>query len=82
MLVSRNVDTSNFAVSGENDMSKRDEKIKLFDVPPFGAKGAVIVYKNGSVRKFKANELTLKNVYSDMPVVSLPDGITLKYLRP
>jgi hypothetical protein len=82
VLVSCNVDTSSFAVSGENDMSKRDEKIKLFDVPPFGVKGAVIVYKNGMARAFKADELTLKNVYSDMPVVSLPDGITLKYLRP
>ena len=82
VLVSCNVDTSNFAVSGVNDMSKRDEKIKLFDVPPFGTKGAVIVYKSGAARTFKADELTLKNVYSDMPVVSLPDGITLKYLRP
>ena len=54
----------------------------MFDVSPFGVKGAVIVYKSGMARAFKADELTLKNVYSDMPVVSLPDGITLKYLRP
>jgi prepilin-type N-terminal cleavage/methylation domain-containing protein len=83
VLVSRNADTSQFAVQGQNDMSTQTTRIDLEKFPqPFGKKGCVVVYKSGGAKTFKARDARLNNIYAEMPVVSFTDGIQLQYLKP
>lgn len=82
-LVTRNVDCSQFAVSGQNDMSKNKTKIGLEKKPaPFGKKGCIIILKGGEALALPARQCRLCDIYDKQPTVSIPDGITLKYLEP
>jgi prepilin-type N-terminal cleavage/methylation domain-containing protein len=83
-LVSRNVDTSLFPVSGNHDMYNRRDRVKLFDIPPFGTHGAVIVTRDGSVRYISARDGTipLNQIYERSPSVKIPQTVKLKYLHP
>ena len=82
VLVSRNVDTSNFAMSqGSNDMSSQKTIPALDKYPqPFGKKGCVIVYKSGNAKGLKSREARLCDIYKEQPNVSL--ATTIKYLTP
>lgn len=84
VLVSRNVDTSLFPVSGSHDMSQKRDKVRLFDIPPFGTHGAVIVTKDGAARYISARDGTipLSEIYERAPMVKIPQGAKLKYLHP
>ena len=85
VLVSRNANTDQFAVSGENNnmSAKREELTYNQSFPePFGKKGCVVVYKSGGAKTFKARDARLNNIYAEMPVVSFTDGIQLQYLKP
>lgn len=82
VLVTRNVDTSNFAKSGTQTMETTTPLAIDKYAAPFGKKAAIIVYKDGSSRTLEGGQATLKNVYKDMPTVSFANGITLKYLEP
>jgi hypothetical protein len=84
VLVSRNVDTSLFPVSGSHDMSQRRDKVRLFDIPPFGTHGAVIVTRDGAGWYIPARDGTipLREIYEKAPMVRIPQGAKLKYLHP
>ncbi len=82
-LITRNADTSLFAVSGQNDMSKNKNKINLEKYSaPFGKKGCIVVMKDGSARSLPSRECRIRDIYKSQPTVNIPDGITLKYLEP
>jgi len=84
VLVSRNVDTADFAKSGaSNDMSSK-KTVPALDkyTQPFAKKGAVIVYKSGKAVALKSREARLCDIYRDQPNVSFADGITLEYITP
>ena len=83
-LVSRNVDTSMFPVSGNHDMYQRRDKVRLFDIPPFGTHGAVIVARDGASWFIPARDGTipLREIYEKLPSVKIPQGVKLKYLHP
>jgi hypothetical protein len=80
VLVSRNVDTSLFPVSGSHDMSQRRDKVRLFDIPPFGTHGAVIVTRDGAGWYIPARDGTipLREIYEKAPMVRIPQGAKLK----
>jgi len=82
-LVSRNADTSEFATSGQNDMSTKTTKITLGKQfpQPFGNKGCVIITKGGGADTYKSRDSRLKDIYKSNSF-SIPTGITLKYLEP
>ena len=82
VMVSRNVDTSNFAKSsGSNDMSGQKTVPGLDKYPqPFGKKGCVIVYKSGNAKGLKSREARLCDIYKEQPNVSLATNI--QYLEP
>jgi prepilin-type N-terminal cleavage/methylation domain-containing protein len=82
-LVSRNTDTSEFATSGQNDMSTKTTKVTLGKKfpQPLGTKGSVIATKGGGVDTYKARDCRLKDVYKSNSF-AIPNGITLKYLEP
>lgn len=81
-LVTRNVDTSSFPTSGDNDMSKQKTDVGLEKYPaPFGTKGCVIVMTDGGAKSYEPNKCKLSEIY-EKRVVSVPEGITLKYLEP
>lgn len=84
VMVSRNVDTSDFAKSGTgNNMSEKKTVPKLDKYPqPFAKKGAVIVYKSGKAVGLKKNEARLCDIYRDQPNVAFADGVTLEYMEP
>lgn len=84
VLVSRNVDTSLFPVSGNHDMDQRRDKVRLFDIPPFGTHGAVIVDRDMRARYIPARDGTipLREIYEYAPMVKIPQGAKLKYLHP
>lgn len=84
VLVSRNVDTSLFPVSGNHDMYQRRDKVRLFDIPPFGTHGAVIVTRDGSARYISARDGTIPlcEIYAAASMVKIPQGAKLKYLHP
>lgn len=83
VMVSRNAATSEFAKSGQNDMSTQTTRIKLGETypQPFGKNGCVIVYKGGAAQSFKARDCRLKDIYNSNSF-SIPDKITLKYIEP
>ena len=84
VLVSRNVDTAQFAKSGSsNDMSTQKTIPALDKYPqPFSKKGAVVVYKSGKAVALQARDARLCDIYRDQPNISFADGVTLKYLEP
>lgn len=84
VLVSRNIDTSLFPVSGNHDMYQRRDKVRLFDIPPFGTHGAVIVTRDGTGLYIPAKDGTipLREIYEKSPSVKIPQGVKLKYLHP
>lgn len=82
VMVSRNVDTSNFAKQTQ-DMSNAKEVPSLDKYSaPFAKKGAVIVYKSGKSVALQQRDARLCDIYRDQPSVSLPDNITLTYMEP
>ncbi|MCR5413386.1 MAG: type II secretion system protein [Kiritimatiellae bacterium] len=83
VLVTRNVDTSQFAMSGDVNMADKTTVPELNKYPqPFGKKGCVVVYLNGSGKTFPAKDARLCDIYSQQPNMSFAQGITLKYLEP
>ena len=81
-LVTRNADTSTFPTSGTSDMSKNKEEIPLTKYPtPFGTKGCVVVMKDGTAKKLEARKCKLSEVYNKR-VITIADGVTIKYLEP
>lgn len=84
VMVSRNLDTSTFAKSGNETMSsKKTERPSLTKKPqPFGEKGCVVVYKDGQGAFFESKNATLAEIYKDSPTITIPEGTTLKYLEP
>ena len=82
VLVSRNVDTADFATKTMN-MGEKKNVPTLDKYPqPFAKKGAVVVYKSGNAVGLKSREARLCDIYRDQPNVSLPEGITLEYMVP
>jgi len=82
VLVSRNVDTADFATQTSN-MGEKKNVPALDKYPqPFAKKGAVIVYKSGKSVALKSRDARLCDIYRDQPNVVLPDGITLQYMVP
>ena len=83
VLVSRNADTSQFAVQGQNDMSTQTTRIDLEKFPqPFGKKGCVVIYKSGDAKTFKTRDARLCDIYRAQPNVSFSNGVQLQYLVP
>jgi len=81
-LITRNADTSIFPTSGTTDMSKRKDEISLTKYPtPFGTKGCVVVMKDGSAKKLEARKCKLNEIYNKR-VITIADGVTIKYLEP
>lgn len=83
VLVTRNADTAQFPVSGQNDMSSKKEKINLEKFStPFGKKGCVVVTKDGAAMPLAARESRLCDIYEKAPAVNIPNSAKLKYLEP
>lgn len=82
VMVSRNVDTSNFAKSTSNMGEQKTVPALDKYSQPFAKKGAVIVYKSGKSVALQARDARLCDIYRDQPNVVLPDGITLEYMVP
>lgn len=81
-LITRNADTSSFPTSGTTDMSKNKNPITLTKYPqPFGTKGCVVVMKDSTAKKLAARRCKLNEIYNKR-VVTIPEGITIKYLEP
>ena len=82
VMVSRNVDTADFAKTTAS-MGEKKTVPKLDMYPqPFAKKGAVIVYKSGKSVALQSRDARLCDIYRDQPNVVLPDGVTLTYLVP
>ena len=82
VMVSRNVDTSNFAKTTTN-MGEQKTVPALDKYPqPFAKKGAVIVYKSGKSVALQSRDARLCDIYRDQPNVVLPEGVTLEYMTP
>ncbi len=82
-LITRNCDTSQFAVSGVNDMSQKKTEVTLgakFPAP-FGKKGCIVITKGGNARVHQARDCRLCDIYQNSSMI-IPEGITLKYLEP
>lgn len=75
VLISRNVDPSQFATQGTNDMSAKKDELK------FTGDFAIIVYKSGSSQVLERGA-RLCDVYKDQPVVDFTDGVKLEYMMP
>lgn len=82
-LVTRNMDTSQFAVSAEKNMSTKTTEVTLGGTypQPFGKKGAVVVTKDGAAMSLAARDCRLKDIYQNAQI-NIPEGIELKYLEP
>jgi prepilin-type N-terminal cleavage/methylation domain-containing protein len=83
VLVSRNMDTSTFPTSGNQDMSSKKDAIELGKTfpQPFGNKAAIVIHKGGAAQVVKAKYAKLYLVYNKQSF-TVPNGITLKYIEP
>ena len=83
-LITRNADTSQFPVSGQNDMSQKKEKINLESkfMTPFGKKGCIVITKNGAAMSLPARQCRLCDIYEKQTSVNIPASAKLKYLEP
>jgi len=83
VLVTRNVDTSQFPTSGQNDMSTKKDKVELGKqyAAPFGNKACIVVHKGGAAETIKSRDAKLYLIYNKQ-AFNVPDGVTLKYLQP
>jgi hypothetical protein len=83
VLVSRNMDTSTFPTSGNQDMSSKKDSIELGKTfpQPFGNKAAIVIHKGGAAQVVKAKYAKLYLVYNKQSF-TVPNGITLKYIEP
>ena len=83
VMVSRNVDTSNFPKSGTANMQSQRDTPALDRYPqPFGKKGCVVIYKSGRGKALKARDARLCDIYAEQPNVIFAEGITVEYLIP
>ncbi|MBR2921183.1 MAG: type II secretion system protein [Kiritimatiellae bacterium] len=83
VLVTRNADTAQFPVSGQNDMSSKKDKINLEKFStPFGKKGCIVVTKDGAGLALPARECRLCDIYDKAPAVNIPTSAKLKYIEP
>ena len=85
-FVSANVNPDMLIVKGTVDTARYNRQIPLgkangAPMDLYMNKGAVIVYNDGSAKTFMAEEFTIRNVYNNK-VVRIPEGGTLKYLKP
>lgn len=83
LLVSRNLDTSSFAMSGTTETSGNTKKLQLGkEFPaPFGNKGCVIIHKDGATTTHKSRYTTLSDIYKQQ-TITLVDGDQISYLSP
>lgn len=61
VLVSRNVNVEVLCNTPVNDISVGADEL-LLDIPPFGKSGCVIVYRDGSVQTFSADEIGMPSL--------------------
>ncbi len=85
-FVSANVNPDMLIVKGTVDTVRDNRQIPLgkangAPMDLYMNKGAVVVYNDGSAKTFMAEEFTIRNVYNSK-VVRIPEGVTLKYLKP
>ena len=83
-LISRNVEVSQLAKSGENNMSQKTDKLQFSsEYPkPFGDKACVVVLKGGFAFSLEDNKCTLKDMYKQSPYLSIPQSVKLEYRVP
>jgi hypothetical protein len=82
VLITRNVDTAQFPVSGQNDMSSKKDKVNLEKFStPFGKKGCIVVTKDGAALSLPARECRLCDIYDKAPSVNIPTSAKLKYIE-
>ena len=83
VLVSRNLDTQRFAMSGDTDTlsdTKRLTMGKDFS-QPFGNKACVIVHKGGAASVYKGRYATLSDIY-EKQTISFASCVQVSYLEP
>ncbi len=82
-IVSRNMETDNFPTSGTQDMSQKKETVELGKKypQPFGNKAAIVIHKGGAANVVKAKYAKLYLIYNKQSF-TIPNGITLKYIKP
>ena len=82
VLVSRNMDTSQFPTSGQQDMSSKKQDVTLGadHAQPFGNKAAIVIHKGGAANVVKAKYAKLYLIYNKQSF-SIPTGVSLEYLK-
>ncbi len=83
VLVSRNLDTSTFAVSGEKNTIGETKRLTMGKdfAEPFGSKACVIIHKGGGATVHKARYATLADIY-EKQTISFPSSVQISYLEP
>ena len=83
VLVSRNLDTSQFAKSSTTETLSQTKQLQMGKdfTQPFGNKACVVIHKGGSAGVYKGRYATLSDIY-DKQTVTLADGVTIDYLEP
>lgn len=82
-LVTRNVDTASFPVSGTTE-TRGSTRVLSPDSQfpnPFGNKAIVVVNKSGGARVLTGRDQTLSDIYRQQPAV-FAEGVQISYLKP
>ena len=83
VLVSRNLDTQRFAMSGDTDTLSDTKKLTMGKdfSQPFGNKACVIIHKGGAAGVYKGRYATLSDIY-EKQTISFASGVQVSYLEP
>jgi len=83
VLVSRNIKTDQFAMSGQKDTLSDVTRVQTdTQFPqPFGRKASVIIHKGGAANVYKDRYQTNADIYDKQTVV-FADGAQIEYLAP
>ena len=83
VFVSRNLDTSRFAVSGNTDTKNETSRLTMGKdfTQPFGNKACVIVHRGGAATTHKARYATLSDIYEKQSI-TFTEGTQISYIEP
>ena len=83
VLVSRNLDTQQFAVQGDTQTMGKNTRLEMGKEfsQPFGNKACVFINKAGGAKNLKSRYVTLANIY-EKQTVSLASGVKISYIEP
>ena len=83
VLVSRNLTTDQFAVSGTKETISQTTQLKMGTdfAQPFGNKAAVVIHKGGAAGVYKGRYVTLSDIY-EKQTITFADSTQITYIEP